>query len=68
MGLRSALGLAVLAGLVLPLAAIPARVAGAASANALFGAVEEPTADRHVEVIGSYTRGCLRGGRQIQKN
>ena len=65
MRLRSALGLAVLAGLVLPVAAIPARVAGAASANALFGAIEEPTADRHVEVIGSCTRGCLRGAVEL---
>jgi penicillin-insensitive murein endopeptidase len=67
MGLRRALGLAALAGLAFQLAAVvPARAAGGgASANALFGAVEEPTSDRNVEVIGTYARGCLRGAVEL---
>jgi penicillin-insensitive murein endopeptidase len=65
MRLRPAIGLAVLAGLVFPFAAIPTRPVSAESANALFGQVEEPTADRHVEVIGSYTRGCLQGAVEL---
>jgi penicillin-insensitive murein endopeptidase len=39
--------------------------AEAVSANALFGAVERPTADREVAVIGSYARGCLQGAVEL---
>jgi penicillin-insensitive murein endopeptidase len=56
---RTALALALVA-------AAPARAgAEAASANALFGAVERPTADRHAAVIGSYARGCLQGAVEL---
>jgi penicillin-insensitive murein DD-endopeptidase len=34
---------------------------GFTSANALFGAVDGPTGDARPEVIGGYTRGCIKG-------
>jgi penicillin-insensitive murein endopeptidase len=50
-------------GLALWLAAAAPAHAGreAASANDLFGRIEQPTVDRQPEVIGSYAKGCLRG-------
>lgn len=45
-----------------------ARAAGdpdSASANALFGAVRQPTAEGPAEVVGSYARGCLRRAAQL---
>ncbi|MEK0083879.1 penicillin-insensitive murein endopeptidase [Benzoatithermus flavus] len=58
----------VLAGLAVSLAAavsVPAASGETLSANQLFGAVREPTADRRPEVIGSYARGCLRGAVEL---
>jgi murein endopeptidase len=35
------------------------------TANALFGAVSRATSDRRAEVIGGYTRGCIRGAVEL---
>lgn len=56
------------AGLAVSLAAaasVSAADGETLSANQLFGAVREPTADRRPEVIGSYARGCLRGAVEL---
>src|SRR3954469_13670113 len=60
MGLWRAFRRSALAGLALSLVAMLPRTAAAASANELFGEVDGPTAAREPEVIGSYSRGCLR--------
>jgi penicillin-insensitive murein DD-endopeptidase len=47
-------------------AAAPARAGHeVSSANELFGVVSRPTDDRRVEVVGSYTRGCIRGAVEL---
>jgi penicillin-insensitive murein endopeptidase len=64
MRLRQLLGRRALFGLALLLAwawVTPLPAAEGRSANDLFGAVRDPTADRTPKVIGSYAKGCLRG-------
>jgi penicillin-insensitive murein DD-endopeptidase len=47
-------------------AAAPVRAGQEAlSANELFGIASKPTKDRHIEVIGSYTRGCVQGAVEL---
>jgi penicillin-insensitive murein DD-endopeptidase len=65
MGLWRAFRRSALAGLALSLVAMLPRTAAAASANELFGEVDGPTAAREPEVIGSYSRGCLRGAVEL---
>src|SRR3954451_16969961 len=65
MGLWRAFWRSALAGLALSLVAVLPRAAAAASANELFGEVDGPTAAREPEVIGSYSRGCLRGAVEL---
>src|SRR3954468_3138675 len=65
MGLWRAFRRSALAGLALSLVAVLPRTAAAASANELFGEVDGPTAAREPEVIGSYSRGCLRGAVEL---
>ena len=65
MGLWRAFRRSALAGLALSLVAVLPRTAAAASANELFGEVDGPTAAREPEVIGTYSRGCLRGAVEL---
>ncbi len=55
--------LALLAALAAPGRAGEQRLSS--TANALFGAVSRATSDRRPEVIGGYTRGCIRGAVEL---
>src|SRR3954470_23364844 len=65
MGLWRAFRRSAVGGVAFFLVAMLPRAAAAASANELFGEVNGPTAAREPEVIGSYSRGCLRGAVEL---
>src|SRR3954452_9704724 len=65
MGLWRAVRRSALAGLAFSLVAVLPRTAASASATERFGEVDGPTAAREPEVIGSYSRGCLRGSVEL---